>query len=212
MSKLALLKFLFFFMFITFENLFAQENKVDLDIATSSLENEVNLPILGDDKANLNNKDIQNISLFNISDLVTILLFFLFFLVCMLLCKKMILNHKKIKNDDKSAFIREIAFYAIDNKNSIRIINILGSIYVFLVSGNASVLLREIRQGEELDNLEFELDRVKSSNVSSFKLIFNKILSKYNKDNSSFNETEYTELENDIEASLKSKQDRLKKF
>ncbi|AGT27272.1 hypothetical protein I871_01470 [Borrelia miyamotoi LB-2001] len=124
----------------------------------------------------------------------------------------MILNHKKVKNDDKSAFIREIAFYEIDNKNSIRIINILGSIYVFLVSGNASVLLREIREGEELDNLEFELDKVKSSNVSSFKLIFNKILSKYNKDNSSFNETEYTELENDIEASLKSKQDRLKKF
>lgn len=79
MSKLALLKFLFFFMFITFENLFARENKFDLDIATSSLENEVNLPILGDDKTNLNNKDIQNISFFNISDLVTIFLFFSFF-------------------------------------------------------------------------------------------------------------------------------------
>ncbi|AHH09657.1 Flagellar biosynthetic protein fliZ [Borrelia parkeri SLO] len=81
MSRLTLFKFVFLIFFIFFlKNLFAQENGVDLDISSSSLESEVNLPIFEGDKANLNNKDIQNISLFNISDLVIIFLFFLFFL------------------------------------------------------------------------------------------------------------------------------------
>ncbi|UPA11962.1 flagella biosynthesis regulatory protein FliZ [Borrelia venezuelensis] len=214
MSRLTLFKFVFLIIFIFFfKNLFAQENEVDLDISSSSLENEVNLPIFEGDKANLNNKDIQNISLFSISDLVTIFLFFLFFLICIFLFKKMILNHKKVKNSYKSNFIRELAFYEIDNKNSVRVINILGNVYVFLVSSNSSILLREIKQGEELDNLKFELDKAKSlSDITSFKSIFNKILRKNKKDELSFDKTEYAALENDIETSLKSKQDRLKKF
>lgn len=147
MSRLTLFKFVFLIIFIFFfKNLFAQENEVDLDISSSSLENEVNLPIFEGDKANLNNKDIQNISLFSISDLVTIFLFFLFFLICIFLFKKMILNHKKVKNSYKSNFIRELAFYEIDNKNSVRVINILGNVYVFLVSSNSSILLREINR------------------------------------------------------------------
>ncbi|AHH09658.1 Flagellar biosynthetic protein fliZ [Borrelia parkeri SLO] len=127
--------------------------------------------------------------------------------------KKIILNYKKVKNGYKSDFIRELAFYEIDNKNSVRVINILGNVYVFLVSSNSSILLREIKQGEELDNLKFELDKAKSlSDVTSFKSIFNKILRKNKKGELLFDETEYAALENDIETSLKSKQDRLKKF
>ncbi|BDU63043.1 flagellar protein FliZ [Candidatus Borrelia fainii] len=214
MSKLTLFKFVFLIFFIFFfKNLFAQENEVDLDVFSSSLESEVNLPIFEGDKANLNNKDIQNISLFNISDLVTIFLFFLFFLICIFLFKKMILSHKKVKNAYKSDFIRELAFYKIDNKNSVRVISILDNVYVFLVSSNSSILLREIKQGKELDNLKFELDKAKNlSDVTTFKSIFNKVLRKNKKDELLFDETEYTALENDIETSLKSKQDRLKKF
>ncbi|AHH12296.1 Flagellar biosynthetic protein fliZ [Borrelia hermsii YBT] len=213
MSRLTLFKFVFLIFFILIsKNLFAQKNEVE-DVSTSSLESEVNLPIFEDDKADLSNKDIQNISLFNIADLVAIFLFFFAFLVCIFLLKKMLLNHKKIRNDDKSELIRELAFYEIDNKNSLRVINILGNIYVFLVSGNSSILLREIKRGEELDNWEFEFDKAKShSNVSSFKAIFDKILRKEQKNEPSLDETEFAEVENDIETSLKSKQDRLKKF
>ncbi|AHH03251.1 Flagellar biosynthetic protein fliZ [Borrelia nietonii YOR] len=213
MSRLTLFKFVFliFFIFIS-KSLFAQKNEVE-DVSPSSLESEVNLPIFEDDKADLNNKDIQNISLFNVADLVTIFLFFLAFLFCIFLFKKIILNHKKIRDDNQSDLIRELAFYEIDNKNSVRIIIILGNVYVFLVSGNSSILLREIKRGEELDNLEFGINKAKSrSNVSSFKAIFDKILRKDQKNESSLDETEYAELENDIETSLKSKQDRLKKF
>ncbi|BCR21714.1 flagellar biosynthesis protein FliZ [Borrelia sp. HM] len=199
-------------MLIIFGNLLAQENKVDLGIIASNLENEVDLPIFGDNDTDLNSKDLSSLSFFNITDLVTLFLFFLFFLICVFLCKKMIINYKKTKNDSKLDFIKEIAFYEIDNKNSIRIINILGVIYIFLISSHSSVLLREIRQGEGLENLDFELDKSNSSNTNSFKLIFNKILRKHNQDDSSLDETEYAELENDIETSLKSKQDRLKKF
>lgn len=125
----------------------------------------------------------------------------------------MILSHKKVKNAYKSDFIRELAFYKIDNKNSVRVISILDNVYVFLVSSNSSILLREIKQGKELDNLKFELDKAKNlSDVTTFKSIFNKVLRKNKKDELLFDETEYTALENDIETSLKSKQDRLKKF
>lgn len=125
----------------------------------------------------------------------------------------MIFNHSKISNEDKSAIIRELAFYEIDNKNSLRIINILGDVYVFLISSNSSILLREIKRGEELDSLKFELDKAKNrSNLSSFKSIFNKVLYKNKKYDSLLDETEREELEHDIETSLKNKQDRLKKF
>ncbi|AHH10443.1 flagellar biosynthesis protein FliZ [Borrelia coriaceae] len=214
MSNLALLKFLFLIVFIFFfKNLFAQEKEINLDITPSSLESEVNLPIFEDDKSSFNNKDIQNVSIVNLSDLVTIFLFLLFFLICIFLFKKMIFNHSKISNEDKSAIIRELAFYEIDNKNSLRIINILGDVYVFLISSNSSILLREIKRGEELDSLKFELDKAKNrSNLSSFKSIFNKVLYKNKKYDSLLDETEREELEHDIETSLKNKQDRLKKF
>ena len=214
MSSLALFKFFFFFILIIFGSLFAQENKVDLGVVESNLEDEVDLPIFGDYNADLNSKDLSSLSIFNIKDLFTVFLFFIFFLICLFLYKKIIINHKnkKVKNDSKADFIKEIAFYEIDNKNSIRVISVLGGIYIFLISSNSSILLREIRQGEELENLDFEIGKSNISNSSSFKLIFDKILRKHNKDNSTLDETEYAELENDIETSLKSKQDRLKKF
>ncbi|APR65274.1 flagellar biosynthesis protein FliZ [Borrelia anserina] len=210
------LKFLFL-IFLSFfsESLFAQESNFDLSSSASSLENEVDLPVFGDDdKADLNNKDIQNsISLFNITDLVTIFLFFLFFFVCIFLLKKIILNYKKTKNNDKSNLIRELAFYEIDNKNSIRIISILGNVYVFLISSNSAILLREIKRDEDLDNLEFELEKANSrSNINSFKSILNKLLHKDKKNEFLLDRSECAELEHDIENSLKSKQDRLKKF
>ncbi|AHH08241.1 flagellar biosynthetic protein FliO [Borrelia anserina] len=216
MSRLISLKFLFL-IFLSFfsESLFAQESNFDLSSSASSLENEVDLPVFGDDdKADLNNKDIQNsISLFNITDLVTIFLFFLFFFVCIFLLKKIILNYKKTKNNDKSNLIRELAFYEIDNKNSIRIISILGNVYVFLISSNSAILLREIKRDEDLDNLEFELEKANSrSNINSFKSILNKLLHKDKKNEFLLDRSECAELEHDIENSLKSKQDRLKKF
>ncbi|WP_238614509.1 flagellar biosynthesis protein FliZ [Borrelia turcica] len=185
-----------------------------MDIVSSGLENEADLPIFGDDESKLNSDDIQNISLFNMTDLVKILLFLSFFIFFIFLFKKMIFNHKRVKNDRKLDFIRELAFYEIDNKNSIRIINILGNVYVFLVSANSSVLLREIRQGEELNNLEFELVKDKDlSSENSFKTIINKVLHKSREeDEESLDKDDYTDLEKDIETSLKSKQDRLKKF
>ncbi|WP_445435887.1 flagella biosynthesis regulatory protein FliZ [Candidatus Borreliella tachyglossi] len=206
---------LLFLIFITFfsKNLFAQKDGVTLDSTPSSLESEIDLPILGDDKVDLNSDDIRKLSLFNIADLVNILLFCIFFIFCIFLFKRMIFSRKILKNDRQSNFIRELAFYEIDNKNSIRIINILGNIYVFLVSINSSILLREIKQGEELDKLEFELDKVKGlGSTKSFRAIFYKILRKSKEDESLPDEVEYTELEKDIETSLKSKQDRLKKF
>ncbi|WP_246040025.1 hypothetical protein [Borrelia crocidurae] len=113
-----------------------------------------------------------------------------------------------------SRIIRELAFYEIDNKNSIRIVNVLGNVYVFLVSNSSSIVLKEITASEELENLEFQLNKIKSrGNINSFKSIFNKILRNNKKDKSFINDhDEYAELENDIETSLKSKQDRLKKF
>ncbi|AHH06347.1 Flagellar biosynthetic protein fliZ [Borrelia crocidurae DOU] len=204
-----------FFTFIVFfaENLFAQDNESDLN-ATSKLENEVNLPIFDDNKVVLDNQDIQSISLFNVTDLFTLVLFFLFFVIFIFLFKKMILSYKKNKNNDMSSLIRELAFYEIDNKNSIRIVNVLGNVYVFLVSNSSSIVLKEITTSEELENLEFQLNKIKSrGNINSFKSIFNKILRNNKKDKSFINDhDEYAELENDIETSLKSKQDRLKKF
>ncbi|WP_024655521.1 flagella biosynthesis regulatory protein FliZ [Borrelia hispanica] len=210
MSRLVL-----FFTFIVFfaENLFSQDNESDLNI-TSKLENEVNLPIFDDNKVVLDNQDIQSISLFNVTDLFTLVLFFLFFVIFIFLFKKMILGYKKIKNNDVSTLIRELAFYEIDNKNSIRIVNVLGNVYVFLVSNSSSILLKEITSGEELENLEFQLNKINSrGNINSFRSIFNKILRNNKKDKPFIDDhDEYAELENDIETSLKSKQDRLKKF
>ena len=139
----SLFKFLFLIFLLFSKNLFAQGEEINLDIVSSGLENEADLPIYGDDETKLSSDDIQNISLFNMTDLVKILLFLSFFVFCIFLFKKMIFNHKRVRNDRKLDFIRELAFYEIDNKNSIRIINILGNVYVFLVSANSSVLLRK---------------------------------------------------------------------
>ncbi|WP_024653988.1 flagellar biosynthesis protein FliZ [Borrelia persica] len=210
MSRLALFRFLFLIFIIFFsKNLFAQNDK---DVSPSGLENEVNLPIFDDEKVVLDNQAIkQNISLFNIEDLVTLFLFFLFFLVCIFLFKKLILK-KKVQNNNTSDLIRELAFYEIDNKNSIRIINVLGTVYVLLVSSSSSVVLKKITGSEELADLEFKLNK-SFSNINSFKLVFNKILRNDKREKSLLDDhNECAELENDIETSLKSKQDRLKKF
>ncbi|ETZ18354.1 Flagellar biosynthetic protein fliZ [Borrelia duttonii CR2A] len=91
-------RLILFFTFIVFfaENLFAQDNESDLNV-TSKLENEINLPIFDDNKVVLDNQDIQSISLFNVTDLFTLVLFFLFFVIFIFLFKKMILSYKKNK-------------------------------------------------------------------------------------------------------------------
>ncbi|UER67466.2 flagellar biosynthesis protein FliZ [Borrelia sp. BU AG58] len=185
-----------------------------MDTASSGLENEADLPIFGDDETKLDSGDIQGMPLFDIADLIKVLLFLSFFVFCAFLFKKVIFGHKRTRDYRKSDSIRELAFYEIDAKSSIRIISVLGTVYVLLVSSNASVLLREIRQGEEMANLEFELGKDEIiSNKNSFRTIFNKVLHRGRKDDEELlDRVGYAELEKDIEISLKSKQDRLKKF
>ncbi|QMU99074.1 flagellar biosynthesis protein FliZ [Borrelia sp. A-FGy1] len=209
----SLFKFLFLGFLLFFKILFAQE-EVNLEDISYDVKNEKDLPIFGDDDTKLNN-NIKNVSLFDIADLVKILLFLSFFIFFIFLFKRVLFKYKRVRNNNiKSDYIKELVFYEIDAKNSIRIINILGNVYIFLLSANFSILLREIKQGEELNNLEFELVKDKDlNNENSFKTIINKILNKTRKEDEELLEkANYIELEKDIEISLKSKQDRLKKF
>lgn len=107
--------------------------------------------------------------------------------------------------------IKELVFYEIDVKNSIRIINILDNVYIFLVSSNSSTLLKEIKSEEELEDLKLRLSKINNfAKKDSFKSIFKKMLLK--KEDIAFSGNDYVKLEKKIETSLKDKQDRLKKF
>ncbi|WKC57849.1 flagellar biosynthetic protein FliO [Borrelia sp. P9F1] len=210
----SLFEFLILIFFLFSGDLFARdEGDGDSDVIFSGLENEAELPIFGDDETKFSGESIQDISLFNITDLVKILFFLSFFVFFVFMLKRVIFSSKRKVSDRKSDFIKEIASYEIDTKSSIRVISVLGNVYVFLVSGSSSVLLREIRQGEEMGNLEPELGKNEGlRDESSFKTVFDKILKVRKDDKELLDKAEYTELEKDIETSLKRKQDRLKKF
>ncbi|WP_210380007.1 flagellar biosynthesis protein FliZ, partial [Borreliella garinii] len=147
---------------------------------SADLENESSLPIFEGDKANFTNNDsTQAISLFNISDLVKIVLFLLIAFFIFFLFKKLIFYSKKSKYEQNSDLIKELVFYEIDVKNSIRIINILDNVYIFLVSSNSSTLLKEIKSEEELEDLKRNLSKINNfSKKDSFKSIFKKMLLK----------------------------------
>nr|WP_267508456.1 flagella biosynthesis regulatory protein FliZ [Borreliella garinii] len=206
-NKFLFLVFLAFSNFFTYANSQKQVNAVSVD-----LENESSLPIFEEDKANLaNNVSAQPVSLFNILDLVKIVLFLLIAFFIFFLFKKLIFNSKKSKYEQSSNLIKELVFYEIDVKNSIRIINILDNVYIFLVSSNSSTLLKEIKSEEELEDLKLKLSKINNSaKKDSFKSIFKKMLLK--KEDIAFSGNDYVKLEKKIETSLKDKQDRLKKF
>nr|WP_307888738.1 flagella biosynthesis regulatory protein FliZ [Borreliella garinii] len=206
-NKFLFLVFLAFSNFFTYANSQKQVNTVSVD-----LENESSLPIFEEDKANLaNNVSAQPVSLFNILDLVKIVLFLLIAFFIFFLFKKLIFNSKKSKYEQSSNLIKELVFYEIDVKNSIRIINILDNVYIFLVSSNSSTLLKEIKSEEELEDLKLKLSKINNSaKKDSFKSIFKKMLLK--KEDIAFYGNDYVKLEKKIETSLKDKQDRLKKF
>ncbi|WP_215537061.1 flagella biosynthesis regulatory protein FliZ [Borreliella bavariensis] len=206
-NKFLFLVFLAFSNFFTYANSQKQVNLVSVD-----LENESTLPIFEEDKANLaNNVSAQPVSLFNILDLVKIVLFLLIAFFIFFLFKKLIFNSKKSKYEQSSNLIKELIFYEIDVKNSIRIINILDNVYIFLVSSNSSTLLKEIKSEEELEDLKLRLSKINNSaKKDSFKSIFKKMLLK--KEDIAFSGNDYVKLEKKIETSLKDKQDRLKKF
>ncbi|AAU07132.1 MULTISPECIES: flagella biosynthesis regulatory protein FliZ [Borreliella] len=206
-NKFLFLVFLAFSNFFTYANSQKQVNSVSVD-----LENESSLPIFEEDKANLaNNVSAQPVSLFNILDLVKIVLFLLIAFFIFFLFKKLIFNSKKSKYEQSSNLIKELVFYEIDVKNSIRIINILDNVYIFLVSSNSSTLLKEIKSEEELEDLKLRLSKINNfAKKDSFKSIFKKMLLK--KEDIAFSGNDYVKLEKKIETSLKDKQDRLKKF
>ncbi len=90
-NKFLFLVFLAFSNFFTYANSQKQVNLVSVD-----LENESSLPIFEEDKANLaNNVSVQPVSLFNILDLVKIVLFLLIAFFIFFLFKKLIFNSKK---------------------------------------------------------------------------------------------------------------------
>ncbi|WKC80603.1 flagellar biosynthesis protein FliZ [Borreliella tanukii] len=204
-------KFLFL-VFLAFSNFFTYANSQEQVNSSADLENESSLPIFEEDKANLTSNDsAQSISLFNISDLVKIVLFLLIAFFIFFLFKKLIFHSKKSKYEQNSNLIKELVFYEIDFKNSIRIINILDNVYIFLVSSNSSTLLKEIKSEEELEDLKLKLSKINNfSKKDSFKSIFKKMLLK--KEEVPFSSNDYVKLEKKIEISLKDKQDRLKKF
>ncbi|WP_215540301.1 flagella biosynthesis regulatory protein FliZ [Borreliella bavariensis] len=206
-NKFLFLVFLAFSNFFTYANSQKQVNSVSVD-----LENESSLPIFEEDKANLaNNVSVQPVSLFNVLDLVKIVLFLLIAFFIFFLFKKLIFNSKKSKYEQSSNLIKELVFYEIDVKNSIRIINILDNVYIFLVSSNSSTLLKEIKSKEELEDLKLRFSKINNSaKKDSFKSIFKKMLLK--KEDIAFSGNDYVKLEKKIETSLKDKQDRLKKF
>ncbi|WKC90670.1 flagella biosynthesis regulatory protein FliZ [Borreliella carolinensis] len=206
-NKFLFLVFLAFFNFFTYAN--SQEQ---LNSASAGLENESSLPIFEDDKVNFaNNGSAQAGSLLNISDLVKIVLFLLIAFFIFFLLKKLIFYSKKGKYEQNSNLIKELVFYEIDVKNSIRIINILDNVYILLVSSNSSTLLKEIKSEEELEDLKLRLSKINNSaKKDSFQSIFKKMLLK--KEEIPFSGSDYVKLEKKIETSLKDKQDRLKKF
>ncbi|MCD2412717.1 flagella biosynthesis regulatory protein FliZ [Borreliella burgdorferi] len=206
-NKFLFLVFLAFFNFFTYANSQEQVNS-----ASTDLENESSLPIFEEDKANfVNNDSTQPVSIFNISDLFKIVLFLLIAFFIFFLLKKLIFYSKKSKYEQNSNLIKELVFYEIDVKNSIRIINILDNVYIFLVSSNSFTLLKEIKSEEELEDLKLRLGKINdSAKKDSFQSIFKKMLLKKEEIPSSGND--YVKLEEKIEASLKDKQDRLKKF
>ncbi|AAC66672.1 flagella biosynthesis regulatory protein FliZ [Borreliella burgdorferi] len=206
-NKFLFLVFLSFFNFFTYANSQEQVNS-----ASTDLENESSLPIFEEDKANfVNNDSTQPVSIFNISDLLKIVLFLLIAFFIFFLLKKLIFYSKKSKYEQNSNLIKELVFYEIDVKNSIRIINILDNVYIFLVSSNSFTLLKEIKSEEELEDLKLRLSKINdSAKKDSFQSIFKKMLLKKEEIPSSGND--YVKLEEKIEASLKDKQDRLKKF
>ncbi|WNY65744.1 flagellar biosynthesis protein FliZ [Borreliella andersonii] len=201
------LVFLAFFNFFTYANSQEQVNSVSYD-----LENESSLPIFEEDKVNFaGNGNAQTVSLFNISDLVKIVLFLLIVFFIFFLLKKLIFYSKKIKYEQNSNLIKELVFYEIDIKNSIRIISILDNVYIFLISNNSSTLLKEIKSEEELEDLKLKLSKINDSvKKDSFQSIFKKMLLK--KEEIPFSGNDYVKFEEKIETSLKDKQDRLKKF
>ncbi|SCW32530.1 flagellar protein FliO/FliZ [Borreliella japonica] len=206
-------KFLFL-VFLAFSNFFTHANSQEqVDSISTDLENESSLPIFEEDKPALTNNDsVQTISLFNISDLVKIVLFLLIAFFIFFLFKKLIFHSKKSKYEQNSNLIKELVFYEINVKNSIRIINILDNVYVFLVSSNSSTLLKEVKSEEELEDLKLRLSEINNfaKKEDSFKSIFKKMLLK--KEEIPFSRNDYVKLEKKIETSLKDKQDRLKKF
>lgn len=205
-------KFLFL-VFLSFLNFFTYANSQEqVNSASTDLENESSLPIFEEDKANfVNNDSTQPVSIFNISDLLKIVLFLLIAFFIFFLLKKLIFYSKKSKYEQNSNLIKELVFYEIDVKNSIRIINILDNVYIFLVSSNSFTLLKEIKSEEELEDLKLRLSKINdSAKKDSFQSIFKKMLLKKEEIPSSGND--YVKLEEKIEASLKDKQDRLKKF
>ncbi|ACK75150.1 flagellar biosynthetic protein FliO [Borreliella burgdorferi] len=206
-NKFLFLVFLSFFNFFTYANSQEQVNS-----ASTDLENESSLPIFEEDKANfVNNDSTQPVSIFNISDLLKIVLFLLIAFFIFFLLKKLIFYSKKSKYEQNSNLIKELVFYEIDVKNSIRIIKILDNVYIFLVSSNSFTLLKEIKSEEELEDLKLRLSKINDSDKKdSFQSIFKKMLLKKEEIPSSGND--YVKLEEKIEASLKDKQDRLKKF
>ncbi|MCS2181684.1 flagella biosynthesis regulatory protein FliZ [Borreliella burgdorferi] len=206
-NKFLFLVFLSFFNFFTYANSQEQVNS-----ASTDLENESSLPIFEEDKANfVNNDSTQPVSIFNISDLLKIVLFLLIAFFIFFLLKKLIFYSKKSKYEQNSNLIKELVFYEIDVKNSIRIIKILDNVYIFLVSSNSFTLLKEIKSEEELEDLKLRLSKINdSAKKDSFQSIFKKMLLKKEEIPSSGND--YVKLEEKIEASLKDKQDRLKKF
>ncbi|WNY69432.1 flagellar biosynthesis protein FliZ [Borreliella andersonii] len=206
-NKFLFLVFLAFFNFFTYANSQGQVNSVSYD-----LENESSLPIFEEDKVNFAGKDnAQTVSLFNISDLVKIVLFLLIVFFIFFLLKKFIFYSKKSKYEQNSNLIKELVFYEIDIKNSIRIISILDNVYIFLISNNSSTLLKEIKSEEELEDLKLKLSKINDSvKKDSFQSIFKKMLLK--KEEIPFSGNDYVKFEEKIEASLKDKQDRLKKF
>ncbi|EEF84750.1 flagella biosynthesis regulatory protein FliZ [Borreliella spielmanii] len=205
-------KFLFL-VFLAFSNFFTYANSQEkVNSVSTDLDVESNLPIFEEDKVNLaNNVSAQSGSLFNISDLVKIVLFLLVAFFIFFLLKKLIFYSKRSNYEQNSNLIKELVFYEIDVKNSIRIINILDNVYIFLVSSNSAILLKEVKSEEELENLKLRLSEINnSSKKDSFKSIFKKMLLK--KEGIPFSRNDYVKLEKKIETSLKDKQDRLKKF
>ncbi|EEH00439.1 flagellar protein [Borreliella finlandensis] len=89
-------KFLFL-VFLAFFNVFTYANSQEqVNSASTDLGNESNLPIFEEDKANFaNNDSTQPVSLFNISDLLKIVLFLLIAFFIFFLLKKLIFYSKK---------------------------------------------------------------------------------------------------------------------
>ncbi len=88
-------KFYFSFLFV-FNFLLYANSQEQVNSASTDLENESSLPIFEEDKANfVNNDSTQPVSIFNISDLLKIVLFLLIAFFILFLLKKLIFIQKK---------------------------------------------------------------------------------------------------------------------